>query len=156
VVAVLVRMDVELLGADRLDSEFVLRTETNLGTQAVDLADIDKLPADVVADLLGSLAAGGPDSLVAVGSGIEIEVGFPGGPGADLHGIPLGFAEVTDLGIPETGSHLGAEDRLGPLAQGDLMAYVGSLLPASEQPALHHYRFVPAHIEKGDGDGGAP
>jgi hypothetical protein len=147
VVAVLVRMDDELLGVGRLGSEFVLGTETHLGTQAVDFVGIDILPADVFAALLGTLAADHPGSLVAVGSGTEIEGILPGSPGENLHG--------TLLDIPETGNHLGVEDGFGAPVQYNLMAYLGSLPPASGQPALHHYRFVPAHIDQGDGDCGA-
>lgn len=147
-VAVLVRMGVELLGVGRLGSEFVLGIGMHLGTQAADLAGIDILPAVVVvvavADLLGSLAAGRPDSLVAAGSGTDIEADLPGSPGEDLHSILLD--------IPETGNHLGVEDRLGAVDRDNLMAHVGSLLPASGQPALHHHRFVPAHIDQGSGD----
>jgi hypothetical protein len=33
------------------------------------------------------------------------------------------------------------------------MAHVGPPLPASEQPVLHHFLFVPAHLDQGDVDG---
>jgi hypothetical protein len=108
VVAELVRMDGALYRVGRLGSEFVLGTETRLGTQAVDLAGIDLLPADVVADLIGSLAAGRPDSLVAVGSGTEVEEGVPGSPGEGFLGILLDILEAAPLDIPETGNRFGA------------------------------------------------
>lgn len=107
-------MDAELFRVGRLGSEVVL------GTQAVSLAGIDILPADV-ATLLGSFAAGHPDSIAVVGFATELE--------ASLHNILLE--------IPETGKHLGIENRPGNLVHNGSMPRVGPHFSASGQPALH-------------------
>jgi hypothetical protein len=82
-------------------------------------------------DLLDSFAAGHPDSLVVASFATEIETALPRN------------AEE-DFGIAE---------QLGSLVLNNSTAHVGFPLPASEQPALHHFLFVPAHLDQGDVDG---
>jgi hypothetical protein len=141
-------MDVEQFVVGHLGSEFVLGTETHLDTQAVDLAGIGMLPVDIVVDFAGNLAARHPDSFVAVDSGNEIEVGHPDSlvavdPGneieVDLLGILLDILEVADFDILETDNDFEIEHRLGSPAQGNLIARVGSRLPASGRLGLHHH-----------------
>jgi hypothetical protein len=134
VVAVLVRVLVDLLRVDRFGSEFVLGTETHLSTQAVGLDGIVHLLGVVAAvmhllglvHLLGSFAAGHLGSLVAVLSDAEVEAGL-------LLGILVDILEVTDLDVAEAGNHYGLDDVAPLLANG--------------QPGLDHYQSVSAQID---------